>query len=281
MKKKSLIAACGVLAFVAILLIAVFIIESQSSRLLTGLVSDTNSFKDDATLSFTNIEAVNLNVKDIPISIIDGNVDEVTITSTVQNNGIGFATQPKVWAYNNTLYYNQGIIFGIEPKSTGSVIVEIPADLRLDYNIKNGSGDVLFEVATANNAKLDMAIGELNIYTVCENLTADTVSGDINIYEAMKTIAIDTVSSDVSLSADATTDKINIKSVSGDCNIYSDELAGYNLDYRYAGGNIDEYVELSSSYNNIIHITADTVDGDVEVFDRSMLDDLSNFWEDK
>ncbi len=278
MKKNHFIAACGTLAFVTVLVMAVGVIVSNAPTFLTQFFTNSVSFEDEPTLSFSNVEAINVIVKDVPISITEDNVDEITITSTVENNGIGFTTKPKVWVSDNALYYNQGVILGIEPKSTGELTLIVPKSLELDYNIINASGNVLLDVSTAKDANFDMAVGELNIYTSCENFTATTVSGDINIYGAMKNISVDTVSSDVSMFADATTDEINFKSVSGDCMVFADELAGYNLNHKYSGGNIDSYFELSSKYNSTVNITADTVDGKVELFDRSTLSDISVFY---
>ncbi len=283
MRKRNPAFTYGVLGVVVIFFVIVICVaEANSSLSFTHFLSDTKSFENEQTLSFADVDAVKMNVNDVPVSVIESNVDEVTITSTVQNNGIGLTTQPKAWIDNNTLYYEQGIILGIEPKSSGSVIVEIPAEAKLEYNISNGSGDVLLEVSTAKDVTFDMAIGELSVYASCELFTANTVSGDINIYGAVKNTIIDTVSSDVSLFANATTNEIDFESVSGDCKVFADELGGYHLYHKYAGGNIDDYFELSSNNDNTITISADTVDGSVEVYDKAILDGISDFFkEDK
>ncbi len=258
--------------------------KGQSIKLfqLIPLSNDSVSFEEQQTLSFTDLDSIVFSIDDVRLSILESDVDEVTITSTVENTGTGYITQPKAWVDNNTLYFDQGVALGYGTKATGEIVLEVPKSLELDYDISNGSGDVLFEVNTANDIVFDMAVGELNVYTSCENFTANSVSGDINIYGAMNNITVDTVSSDVSLFANATTSEISFESVSGDCKVFADELGGYHLYHKYAGGNIDDYFELSNNHDSAINIIADTVDGKIEVFDKSILDDASDFFkEDK
>lgn len=248
---------------------------------LIPMPNDSISFEEQKTISFTNIDRVVFLIDDVGLSIIENDVDEVTITSTVENTGTGYVTQPKAWVDNNTLYFEQGVVLGYGVETTGEIVLEVPKSLELDYDISNGSGDVLFEVSNAKDTVFDMAVGELNIYTSCENFTVNSVSGDINIYGTMKNIRVDTVSSDVSLYAHATTSDVNFESVSGDCRVFADELGGYNLQHKSANGNIDDYFELSSNYDSTINITANTVDGKVEIFDKAMFDDISDFFKEE
>ncbi len=282
MKKNNLLFTYIILVISVLLFITIFcIINFNASLSLAHLFTDTKSFESEQSLSFSNIQTVKMDVNDVFVSIIESNVDEVTITSTVKNTGIGFVTQPKAWINGNTLYFKQGDVIGFNAAATGEITLELPKNLELNYDISNSSGDVLLKVSTANDVDIDMAVGELNLYTSCKNFTINSVSGDINIYKAIQNITAHTVSSDVSLFANATTNEINFESVSGDCTVFVDELNGYNLYYKYAGGNIDDFFELSNNFNNIINITAETVDGKVEVFDKSIIDDISNFFKEE
>lgn len=261
-----------------------FAVESkeQSSNLfhLTPFSNESLMFEEQQTLSFADVEGVNFNIDDVSLSIVESDAEEVTISSTVKNVGTGLITQPKVWLEENVLYYDQGLNIGYVESSTGEVVLEVPKTMILNYTISNGSGDVLLEVSTAKDVNFDMDVGELNIYTSCENLTLNSVSGDINLYEATKHIIIDTVSSDVSLFANLTTKTIDFESISGDCKVFADNLGGYNLYHKYAGGTIDDYFELSSNHNDTINISADTVDGSVDVYDNTKLDDITDFFKE-
>ncbi len=217
----------------------------------------------------------------MPLSIIESDVDEVTVTSTVENTGIGFATQAKAWEDKGILYYEQGFILGIEPKSSGFVTIEIPYNLKLDYEIKSGSGDVLIDIENAKNITLDATVGAKNITSYCDSLNVHSVSGDINIYKAIPNINIETISSDVQLLANEDSKQISFESISADLNVYANALGGYNLYHDYAGGKVDEYITLSSGWNNLININSKTVDGDINVYEKSEFYELSLFFEEE
>ncbi len=248
---------------------------------LTSFFQSTSNFEANDSISFSDISKITLNINDVPLSIIESDVAEVTVTSTVENKGIDFATQAKAWEDKGVLYYEQGLVFGIEPKSSGFVTIEIPYGLKLDYNIKSGSGDVLIDIENAKNIVLDATVGVKNISSYCDNLDIKSVSGDINIYKAIPNINVETISSDVVLSANKLSRQINFESISADLNICANYLSGYNLHHDYAGGKIDEYIKLSNDGNNQIDINSKTVDGDINVYEKSEINELSVFFEEE
>ncbi len=281
MRKGISVLFYGILGLVVLVFIVIgCVIEANAFVSLNRLFADTKSFENGQTISFAEIETVQMNVNDASISIVESDVDEVTLTSTVENRGTGYIVQPKAWIEDHTLYFEQGFVIGYGTDSIGEITLEVPTHLELDYDISNGSGDVLFEAGTAKDLHFDMAVGALNVYALCETFTASTVSGDINIYGEAENVVLDTVSGDVSLLANATTNEIDFESVSGDCKVFAQELGGYYLYHQYAGGNRDDYFELSSNQDNTISITADTVDGSVEVFDRATLAYGCEFFEE-
>ncbi len=260
---------------------ATITISQNASISLNQFFKSTSNFKQDDSISFSAISKINLDINDVPLTIVESDVKEVTVTSTAKNSGIGFATQAKAWEDNGTLYYTQGFVFGIEPKSTGYVTIEIPYDLELDYDINSGSGDVLIDIESANNIFINAAVGTKNVSSYCDNLDVHSVSGDINIYKASQNINIETVSSDATLSANEVSRQINFESISADLNVCANYLSGYNIHHDYSGGKIDEYIKLSDNGDNTININAKTVDGDITVYEKSEINELSVFFEEE
>ena len=224
---------------------------------------------DETDNKFNDIEKIEADIIDAPITIMESDVKEITVSNTVKNTGIGFITQPKVSKKGNVLCFDQGYAIGYNTKSTGSVLIELPKGLSVDIDIKSGSGDVNISTSKSNNISLDVTVGEKIISSQGENLFIDSVSGDIDIDGVFVNTEIETVNSDVEMKASASTDKIYYKSISGNADIYVDEVKGYNLFHKYAGGKTDEYFSVDRFCDKIIDINGDTVDGSINVIGNS------------
>lgn len=217
--------------------------------------------------NFLDITKIKANIKDAPITVIESNVSEITVSSTVKNRGIGIITSPKAWKSNGVLHFDQGYVIGHNEKSTGAVTIEVPMGMILDIDIKSGSGDVTVDISTSRNVFIDATVGEKTVKSKGDNILINSVSGNINIEDVFENTEIDTVSSDVKMYADSDTNQIHYKSISGDATIYTQEVRGYNLLHKYSGGKTEKYFEENERYKAIFDIYADTVDGSIDVID--------------
>ena len=217
--------------------------------------------------NLSDIKKIEANVTDVPITIIENDIREITISSTVKNRGIGIITQPKAWEKNGVLYFHQGYVIGHNAKSTGDITIEVPKGMILDIDIKSGSGDVTINTSTSTNIFINAAVGEKTVKSKGDNLLINSVSGDININGVFKNTEIDTISSDVKMYAGSDTNQICYKSISGDATIYTQGVRGYNLLHKYSGGKIDKYFEVKEYYKTIFDIHGDTIDGRIDIID--------------
>lgn len=214
---------------------------------------------------FSDVEKIEADITDVPITIVESNVEEITVTSTVENTGIGIVTQPKVWKKGNVLRFHQGYMIGYCTESSGDVRIEIPEGMNLDIEITSGSGDVIVDTSVSDNILIDATVGEKTITSKGENLAIKSVSGNININGGFSDTKIETINSDVQMHADADTAQIYYESVSGDANICATGVKGCNLKYKYAGGKIDKYYEMEEDLQKTFDVTGETVDGRINI----------------
>lgn len=236
-----------------------------SFGLACGNASAKEADFSDGIAKFQDVKKIEADITDVPITIVESDVEEITVTSTVENTGIGIITQPKVWEKKEVLHFHQGYMIGYNTESAGAVTIEIPTGTNLDIAISSGSGDVTIDTSVSTNISVDATVGEKTITSKGENLLIKSVSGKININGSFANTEIDTVNSDVKMYADADTEQIYYKSISGDADIYAQGVKGCNLRYKYAGGKIDEYFEIEEDSKKTFDVAGDTVDGRINI----------------
>lgn len=189
--------------------------------------NETTTLVNGETFKYDNIDSINIKIDDRNLIIKETDGDLVEITSTIKNSGI-IVTQPIVWVKNNTLYYNQGIKNpGVSrdvrlSNSEGELIVGVPKNLKLNFDIDNDYGDVFFEIEEANNLDLDGYSGEIEVLTKFQNLDIYSYKGEVDILVASENANINTKKGNVSMVEDEFTNKINFNSKHGNLNLYSE-----------------------------------------------------------
>ena len=221
--------------------------------------------KIDKGISTTDVLEIEANIIDAPITIIESDVQEVTVSSTVVNTGLGFITQPSTWKKDGVLYFHQGYAVGWNTESTGDITIEIPEGMVLDIDIKSGSGDVFVNTSVSTNISIDAAVGEKIIESNGKNLFIKSVSGNITIGGIFANTEIDTINSNLKMYANADTDKIYYESISGNATIFMQRVRGYNLLHTYAGGKTEEYCSVEESLEKIVEVSGDTIDGHINI----------------
>lgn len=115
---------------------------------------------------FEDITTLNIHAYNIDLTILESNTDTISVKNSIETTGIGVLTTPKIWGSDNTLFYDQGLImkintweiiedtFDLSIHTSGSLIIEVPKDRKLDFVIKNPNGTVDFDIDKTNPASL-------------------------------------------------------------------------------------------------------------------------------
>lgn len=185
----------------------------------------------NGTTQISDVKKIEAEITDVPITIVESDVSKIMVTSTVENTGIGIITQPKFWEKGDVLHFHQGHQIGYRTESKGEVVIEIPKGTNLDIDIVSGSGDVKVDTSSADYVSVDAAVGEKTVNTNGKELLIKSVSGSININGSFGSTQIDTVNSDVKMFADAGSNQIYYKSISGNAVICAKGVI-YNINMR-------------------------------------------------
>lgn len=226
----------------------------------------------NGTTQISDVKKIEAEITDVPITIVESDVSKIMVTSTVENTGIGIITQPKFWEKGDVLHFHQGHQIGYRTESKGEVVIEIPEGTNLDIDIVSGSGDVKVDTSSADYVSVDAAVGEKTVNTNGKELLIKSVSGSININGSFGSTQIDTVNSDVKMFADAGSNQIYYKSISGNAVICAKGVKGCNLQYEYAGGKVNEFIELEKTSEETLDISGDTVDGRIKVVSSGVVE---------
>lgn len=225
---------------------------------------------------FDNISAINIHATNIDLTILESETDKVLIKNSIETTGIGIFTKPKIWVSNNTLFYDQGLImnidtweiiednFDLEIHTSGSLIIEVPIDMKLDFIIKNANGNINFDIDEANNVDIIYS-NKLDFRTKCETLKITVNEQNVNIYKPITNIKAFTKSGNVSIYANDKTNSIDFVTKSGYLNIFPDRISGYNHNGKYTS--------LSNEYNHTIDINSI----EVNIYDNDTINELSSF----
>lgn len=142
---------------------------------------------------FDDIHAINIQADNIDLTIVESGTDKVLIKNSIETTGVGVFTEPKIWVSENTLFYDQGLMMNVETweiieesfdfgiHTSGSLIIEVPRDLNIDFVVKNPNGHVNFDIYEANSVTITSS-NSLDFYTKCATLKITADDQNTNIY---------------------------------------------------------------------------------------------------
>ncbi len=208
----------------------------------------------DEFMEFEDINTIKINADSIDLVILESDVTNITFTNTIENKGKLMKFEPKVFVFDNTLIYDQNLIMGWDAHSTGSLIIEIPRDLKLDYVINNSHGNIDFSVKEANDLSITCYKNDITINTSCENLLVNSKDSNVNINETSTSIKVNTKNGNVSIKATEANDFIDITTKDGNVILLTDKIGGYKLNNKYntITDSYSHVIEVKSSKENII-----------------------------
>ena len=158
---RNLITGIIIIAIAMIFIISIKESGSSKNYLIDEQFSDINSIVIDSV--------------DASIIILQSDVNNVSIKSTIDNQAIGIVKQPFVEVKNNILYYNQGYAIGVNTHSNGSIIIQVPNDKILDYDITTGSGENILIDTIQSDAIIVVNKGT-------KQINFESISGGTSIY---------------------------------------------------------------------------------------------------
>ncbi len=122
-------------------------------------------FKDSpvqSTMTFEDISTIDIYADNIDLIILETDRENVLVKNSVKTTGKGVITEPKIWVSDNTLFYDQGLIMDINTweiiedavdfntYTSGNLIIEVPKNVKFDFNIKNPNGTLDFNVENSS-----------------------------------------------------------------------------------------------------------------------------------
>ncbi len=225
--------------FSLVVLIIVLLLIALSKGFIFGGIKP---LEEPIVYTFNDVEEINIHVTSNPITIVEADVDEIIVTTTVNYEGIGFRINDEISSQNGTLSIDGANTIGIW-SSNGEWLIEIPKGQTVDIDVHTVSDTIYID------APID-------------HLALDLVSADAKVMQAAKTIDINNVSSDVKLIANDQTESISIDTVSGDTEIELHGLISVEVDESTISGDVENEYHYNSS-TNLIEVEFDSVSGDL------------------
>ena len=227
--------------------------------------------------SFSDVSAVRVDLVSCPVTVTTHEGNGVSVDISKIGLGIQGRNIPTVKMEGNTLVITEPR--AIVSFSTAGYHVElsVPANDRMDYDMKSVSGHVHLE-APSDKAYLRSTSGSVRLDASCVDVTAESVSGSIRIHgdDSTKSVRADNTSGSIRVAAGKNVESIYADSTSGSIKISIPESLGYKMDYKSVSGSVkDEYRGIKYDKNGSalmkgdgeVDITAHNVSGSIRLED--------------
>lgn len=241
MNKKSLITKliCLIVLLVLVCAVAVQFIFGGSS--IMSLSNNERSLVFSKT--FDDVSELKVSSSSYAVEVVTHRGDGFTVD--FYRNGLGTMDEPTVELKGGVLTVEEPIRIVRFQIGYGKIVISVPEDSVLPYNLKSTSGSVKLD-AQSTSAKLKSVSGSVSVYQPGETLDASSTSGSVKVYAPFNEINAHSISGSVKVTADAKTQTIKATSTSGSVRISLDGVSGYTLDYKTVSGSTkDEYRDFS------------------------------------
>lgn len=150
-------------------------------------------------------------------------------------------------------------LFNFGSNREGDILIKVPENLMLDYNLDGVSGDINSSV-DGLDMEVDTVSGDTIVEGNMKDLEVDCVSGNVNITGSIETLNCDGVSGNVDFIIDNGSKNVSIDTVSGDTTM-KDDSNGFAIDFDSVGGKIED-IHNDKSFKNEYY---DVGDGKIEI----------------
>jgi DUF4097 and DUF4098 domain-containing protein YvlB len=149
----------------------------------------------------------------------------------------------------------EGVAVDVETVSGDAELREIGGDLE----VSTVSGDIKIKTATSN-VRSKTVSGDISIRSVHGDVDVNTTSGEVEVHDLNGSFEAESVSGDVELIGFSQSDRIDVKTISGDIALSGGlETAGtYRIDST--SGNVDFAIRSTGGFE----LLTETLSGDLE-----------------
>ena len=254
-----------------IILIVLFLLVSMVAISYSGLISLKTS---DAKLkTFVGVEKIVVYSTNLSVDIYESDVKQVTIKDQSKVSGLG---TKKIVQMNQ----NEEVIIIKQSKKNffltsvrGNIVVEVPKNSGLEYDVKTISGDIDHDASSEDRVKATSISGEVEIKKTGEKLVVETTSGTVQIDSPFEEIKVKSVSGSILARANQDSKKLALSTVSGSIKIQLKEVLDYNVNYLTTSGSIKstykngDYskLEKSKKRDNQLEIDASSISGSIKL----------------
>lgn len=231
------------------------------------------------TQSFDGVERIVVDTASLPIRVLEGDVDQVTVQDNSQYWGLGTGEENTLTLGDGTLTFRQSRRIAPFSRMWGDVVVQVPRGSLLTYDLSSSSGSLYMEADSSGELLMASTSGSVKALGRGESLSARSISGSVTVEGAFDSVSATSTSGSVkvleggrtlfakstsgSVRVDApfeeltvestsgslravaspTTRSVSCKSISGSVRIRLEgELPGYTFTYSSTSGSVrDEY----------------------------------------
>jgi len=224
---------------------------------------------------FSNVEKVVVESISLPVDIYESDVAQVTIKDNSKVFGLRTSNPNKVEQKGGVLYLEQAKGFSFLSFAIGNIVIEVPRDSILEYEINSVSGSINHDVISKDKMMVSSISGSIRIHQGGEKAIIKTTSGSVRIYSPFEEVSAKSVSGSIRIVANQDSKQVLSSSVSGSIRIQLENISGYDMDYSTVSGNVkDAYKNInysksgeSKSGDSFLEIKATSVSGSIKLED--------------
>lgn len=224
---------------------------------------------------FSNVEKIVVELVNLPINIYESDVSQVTIKDNSKVYGFIIGKPNTIDEKDGVISIKQGKGISFFSMVRGNIIVEVPRESILEYNINNISGNIDHDAISRDTLKAKTISGNISINRQGEKAIIKTTSGLLSVYSPFEELSAKSVSGNVRIVANEDSREVLSKTVSGSIKIQLENVLGYDMDYSTTSGGVrDAYknIDYSKLGNAIqgdssLEIKVSSVSGSVNLID--------------
>lgn len=200
------------------------------------------------TKTFSGVEKIVANSISLPVRIYESDVEKVTVTDYSRMYGIGAGSPNTLYDEDGVLTFNQGKRLALFSIVTGEIVIEVPREKTLEYELKNVSGSISLDAPSKNELSVENISGSTRIFKGGQQVSVNSTSGSVRIFAPFESVTVESLSGSIRVKAAETSKQIKCGNTSGSTRIQLENVPGYEMHYATVSGGIkDTYLDARYS----------------------------------
>ncbi len=215
---------------------------------------------------FEDIDKIIVNTVALDVEIIETDGDKIILTDFTDGKTDEITdNEYKVHSNGDLSFQQDDNVIRNNLEVTGKILLEIPKDLELDYEINTVASELLIDVLYASDISLNCVDGYADIYASGENLEVNGMSNNIMSYGYFERVEQNSMDGTLYLSANADTEQFEINSLSASVYIKLDDVARvYTKSNSLSSGVSNEYININVfDKNSEFKVSSNALDVDI------------------